>query len=112
MVEVEPVTARGCELAGGEFGGGGAVERGVVRDVGAVAGVDVQGPVRVQGELDADGVEEGVVPQADQDQVPQPWIVIPTRGLVEVPRRSLTAYPRLPGTARTQPARARETNCW
>ena len=78
VVEVEPVTARGCELAGGEFGG---VECGVVRNVGAVAGVDVQGPVRVQGELDAVGVDEGVVPRADQDQVPQPWIVIPTRGL-------------------------------
>ena len=111
MVEVESVSAGGCELAGGEFGGGGGVERGVVRNVGAVAGVDVQGPVRVQGELDAVGVEEGVLPRADQDQVPQPWIVIPTRGLVEVPRRSLTAFPRLPGTARTQPARARETNC-
>ena len=49
VVEVESVSAGGCELAGGEFGGGGDVERGVVRNVGAVAGVDVQGPVRAAG---------------------------------------------------------------
>ena len=66
MVEVEPVTARGCEPAGGEFGGGGDVERGVVRNVGAV------------------GVDEGVLPRADQDQVPQPG--------VEIPRRNASAW--------------------